>query len=115
MHLVQILRGDSFNYLTAPNEVLESGVSKRTVILAHILPSFIFSGGCSFILFSHFFPNYDVELGFNKSVIPMTFAWFLIFFFLVNGFIIELYMENTKPDYKALKKREYFLEKTKRI
>lgn len=104
MFLVRLLRQDSFHYLSAPAEVLPRSIVQRTMSIAHVLPSIIFAGFCGLYIFPQVSEEYALHLQNNDVIIGWTIVAILVPTLILNGILIEMYFEHTKPSYKALKK-----------
>ncbi|MEM6348802.1 MAG: hypothetical protein AAF927_33265 [Bacteroidota bacterium] len=103
MFLVKSIKGDTFHYLSAPEELLPRIKRRQTMLGGHTLPSVVASLFICLGLIPNLSESYALKLEQNDLIIPITIGICLIPVLILNGFIIEAYLEKYKKHYKTLK------------
>ena len=100
---VELLKRDPFTYVAAPKEVLKWTTADGIMKLRHALPSVCLSGYIALSFMPRFSADYAARLEMNEPVVPTTWILALIPILLLNGFIIEWYLEKYHRGYKEAK------------
>jgi len=103
MALVKRIRGDGFHYLSAPNEVLSRYKVDRIMKIGHGLPSIVAACYIGLSVVPYFSETYAEKLERNEFIVPITIVGFLLPLFLLNGFLIEIYLEKSELKYREAK------------
>ena len=100
---VEFLKRDPFTYVAAPNEVLKWTTADGIMKIGHALPSVFLSGYIALSLMPKISTDYAARLEMNEPVVPTTWIMALIPILILNGFIIEWYLEKYHKGYKEAK------------
>ncbi|MEL6257158.1 MAG: hypothetical protein AAFR87_34505 [Bacteroidota bacterium] len=100
---VEFLKRDPFTYVAAPNEILKWTTADGIMKIGHALPSVFLSGYIALSLMPKISAEYAARLAMNKPVVPTTWLLSLIPFLILNGFIIEWYLEKYHKGYMEAK------------
>lgn len=103
MYLVQKIRNEEYNYLSAPDEVLSWIKVDRIMKLGHALPSVVLALLLAIKVLPMLSVSYAEQLEQNGPIIPITVICFLIPILIFNGMIIEFVLEKSNSEYKKLK------------
>ena len=103
MFIVELIKGDHFSYMSAPNEALSWTTADGIMKTGHALPSVALAGLFSLWLMPRISTEYAQKLEMNEPIVPITIFISLIPILILNGFIIEWYLEKYHKGYKEAK------------
>ena len=105
MAIVQLIRRDKTNYLTAPEDTFSPAVLHRTQLM-HYIPTAILAGYIALSVIPVYSAEYAAKLAQNDSIIMWTIIGTYVLLLILAGFIIEINFEKRNAAYKALKEKE---------
>lgn len=106
MYVVKKIRKDQYHYLSVPDEILSWIKSDRIMKIGHVIPSLVITILIAVKLLPLFSNWYAEQLANNGSIIPATVFCFLIPILILNGMVLESYLEMTNPGYREFKKND---------
>jgi len=105
MRVVRVIRRDSSDYLSAPDEILSWIKVDRIKKFAHILPSFIIAILVAIKLLPSISTAFAEQLDNNGSIVPITVIVVLIVVLIINGILLETILEKTDHTYRNYKQQ----------
>lgn len=104
MLIVQKIRRDPFNYLSAPEDLLSDIRRGYIAKLAHGIPSLIIPILIAIKIIPLMSDDYAEQLSKNSIIITITIILLFIPVLIVIGFLIEIILEVINSDYRKAKK-----------
>jgi hypothetical protein len=108
MKIYNLISRTKYNYLNAPEYIVRDKLKIRLLMFFHTIPTFVLS----IILTVRILPLYSEDINKllqNDSPKMLMYAiinWIIVSFTL--GYLIEKFLELTKPNYKVLKEYEEY-------
>lgn len=108
MKIYNILSRTKVNYLIAPEYIIRDKLKLRLLMFFHTMPTFVFC----IVLTVRILPLFSEKVKqLLQSDSPKMWIYAIINWILVSyilGYLIEKYLELTKPNYKALKEYDKY-------